>query len=192
MPLNLWRARKYAWSAGKRYFCRRFSISESSGSRGPVETGRARFSDRSIAERVLKWFDTAGRQPRYPTVPTSAAADLPGLRPFRRGCRRLAQEPSYAACSCWKTVCISCELRLLHADLAELRHIGYIYDEFRMRQRVSGGKSGADRPQNAYIYTHVSGHWQRRRAVRNVQAGWRAGWAGWAGGRAAWLTGGRR
>ena len=39
---------------------------------------------------------------------------------------------------------------------------------------MSGGRSGADQPQNAYIYIRVHGHWQRRRAVRKVQAGWRA------------------
>ena len=50
-------------------------------------TGRARFSDRSIAERVLNLFSTAVR---HPLAHSGASTEVPrrifpGLRPFRRG-----------------------------------------------------------------------------------------------------------
>ena len=74
MTLNFWASRNMYVRAGTRYCCRRFSISESSGSRGSGTTGRARFSDRSIAERVLKLSGTAVR---HPLAPSGASTEVP-------------------------------------------------------------------------------------------------------------------
>ena len=191
---KFWPSKNNARCVVDRYFRPEKPMSGESAEGGPGSASRGsyiyvRITQNEVSEDCLTRLGAVCSMLRYYGVPRrislgfahSAAAAGDGRRGGRTQHVPVGKPFAFPVSS-------GCCTRIL----AELRHIAYIYDEFRMRQRVSGGKSGADRPQNAYIYTHVSGHWQRRRAVRNVQAGWRAGWAGWAGGRAAWLTGGRR
>ena len=88
-PLNLQPSGNLICCAGICYFHRGFSSSGGSGWRRSGGTGRARSSGVGISE-FLSHCRSASARP-FGCFDGSAAADLPGLRPFRRGCSRLAQ-----------------------------------------------------------------------------------------------------
>ena len=107
------------------------------GRGGPVGRVARVTPNRSFCVRVLKWSGTAVR---HPLAPPGASTEVPrrislGFAHSAAAVGDWRRSGLYAACSCWKTVCVSCELRFVHADPAELRNITYIYDEIRMRQR---------------------------------------------------------
>ena len=92
------------------------------GRGGPVGRVARVPPERSFGVRVLKLSDTAVR---HPLAPSGASTEVP--RRISLGFAHSAaaggdwrKERSYAACSCWKTVCISCAFRFVHAEPAEL------------------------------------------------------------------------
>ena len=119
------------------------------GREGPVGRVARVTPNRSFCVRVLKLFGTAVR---HPLAPSGASTEVPrrislGFAHSTAAAGDRRRGGLYAACSCWQTVCVSCELLLVHADPAKVRNIIYIYNEIIVRQR-SADSQGVSTSQN--------------------------------------------